>query len=318
MRYADLRNADLNLLVAFNALMEERSITGAGRRLFLSQPAMSRTVDRLQSMFKDELLVRSPRGYEPTHRASVIYEELQKLLPQLEALFSETAFDPAKVSDCFRIESSDWGTTVLLPGLIELLVQRAPGVQIDVYQRTGDFERLEKNEVDLLLTPSTELKSSSDTEMHLQSEALFKEKLVCLVRAGHPLAKRRLTLREFLGAQHISLSPMQSTKRSSPRFPAERQWAVAQALERTGRKADVRVRIPYFVPLGPIVESTNLIATVPLQIARRLQTSKTRIVSAPIEFQGFTYNQVWHSRNASTPIHKWIRGVIRTLADGLG
>ena len=317
MRYKDLRNADLNLLVAFNALMEERSITGAARRLFLSQPAMSRTVDRLQVMFKDQLLVRAPNGYEPTHRASVIYAAVQKLLPQLEALFSESEFNPATVTDLFRIESSDLGATVVIPGLIKAIAERAPGVQIHVLPRTGDFERLEKNEVDLVLTPSTELEPSANTQTHLQSEALFREKLVCLVRTGHALAKRRLTVQDFFGAQHVSLSPMQGTRRSSSTFVTERHGVMARALERLGRKADVRVRIPYFVPLGPIVETTDLVATVPLQIARRLQTPRLRIVSAPIEFEGFTYNQVWHSRNDSTPIHKWIRGVIRNLTHGL-
>ena len=80
MRYTHIRNADLNLLVAFQALMEERSITGAARRMFLSQPAMSRTVDRLQEIFEDELLVRTPNGYEPTHRALTAYADLEQIL----------------------------------------------------------------------------------------------------------------------------------------------------------------------------------------------------------------------------------------------
>ena len=319
MRFANLTNVDLNLLVTFNALMEERSITGAARRMFLSQPAMSRAVDRLQSMFNDELLVRTTNGYEPTHRASVIYAELQQLLPRVEALFAESKFDPAELREQFRIESSDWGATVLVPGLVRVLAESAPGVQIDVVPRGSGFERLETNEVDLLLTPEANLMPEPDLEaQHLRSEFLFKEKLVCLVQTCHPLVKRRITMREYLKAQHVGLGPMQGVRRSSSvTFLAERQVAVAKALEQIGQKLDVRVRIPYFVPLGRIVESTDLVATVPLQIAQLLRTPKLRIVAAPFEFQGFAYKAIWHSRNDSTPIHKWMRGIIRTLAGRL-
>jgi DNA-binding transcriptional LysR family regulator len=316
MRLANTKSMDLNLLATFNALIEERSVTGAARRMFVSQPTMSRAVDRLQEMFKDELLVRRTKGYEPTHRALAIHADLEQLLPKLEALFSEPIFNPAKAKGLFRIESSDLGATVLVPGLIQMLAKRAPGVQIDVIPRTGGFQQLETNEVELVLTPSLELGPHLDAEtQQLQSQPLFQEKIVCLVRAGHPLAKRGLTFREWVKAHHISLSPMQGARRSPVSFLAERQLTVAKAMERLGHKPDVRVRIPYFVPIGPIVETTDLIATVPLQIARRLKTSRLRVVRAPVEFHGFTYDQVWHSRNDSTPLHKWMRGLIRTLAE---
>jgi DNA-binding transcriptional LysR family regulator len=111
--------------------------------------------------------------------------------------------------------------------------------------------------------------------------------------------------------------PKQDARRSPASILAQRQPVVAKALEQLGGKPNVRVRIPYFVPLGPIVESTDLIATVPLQIARRLGTPKLRIVPAPIEFQNVTYCQVWHSRNDLTPIHEWIRRAMRNLAEHL-
>src|ERR1700719_405680 len=123
MNYTNIRNRDLNLLVAFDALMEERSVTGAARRLFLSQPAMSHAIDRLQATFKDELLVRTAKGYRPTHRASSIHAELQQMLPKIDALFGEVEFNPATIKDVFRIESTDWGATVLIPGLIKILAK---------------------------------------------------------------------------------------------------------------------------------------------------------------------------------------------------
>jgi DNA-binding transcriptional LysR family regulator len=317
MHYANLRNVDLNLLLALNALMEERSVTGAARRMFISQPAMSRAVDRLQEMFNDELLVRTSNGYEPTHRASVIYAELQELLPKMAGLFSEAKFDPANEADLFRIESTDWGATVLVPGLIKVLAERAPGVRIDIIPRAGGLERLETNEVDLLFTGSGSQESKPD-DRHVSTECLFREKLVCLVRKGYPLAKDRFTLKQYLNVRHVFLTPMQGPKRSPLAFWAERAPDVAKAFERLGKKPDVRVQIPYFVPLRSIVENSDLVATVPLQIARQIETPGLRIVSPPPEFHSFNYNQIWHSRNDTTPLHKWIRGLIRAVAERLG
>src|SRR5665213_1663239 len=114
---------------------------------------MSRAVDRLQSMFNDELLVRTAKGYEPTHRASTIYAKLQELLPSIEALFLETEFDPAQATGLFRIESTDWGATVILPQLIRKLAECAPGIRVDIVPRATGFERLETNDVDLVLGP---------------------------------------------------------------------------------------------------------------------------------------------------------------------
>jgi DNA-binding transcriptional LysR family regulator len=315
MNYTNIRNRDLNLLVTFNALMEERSVSGAARRLFLSQPAMSHAIDRLQATFKDDLLVRSGKGYEPTHRASSIYAELQQILPKIDALFGEVEFNPATIKDVFRIESTDWGATVLVPRLIQTLVKRAPGIQVDVVPTRIGFERLEANEVDLVLSPVTELSlASNKANQHLRRESLLREKVVCLARAGHPLGKRRLTLRQYLKAHHISLSPMQGTSRPAVPFLTERQPLLAEAVKRLGQELNVRVRVPYFVPLCFIVERTDLLATVPLQVARRLKTPKTRIIAAPKEFRSYTYDQIWHSRNDSTPVHKWIRGIIRAVA----
>jgi DNA-binding transcriptional LysR family regulator len=312
MQYEHLRNVDLNLLIALHALMEERSVTGAARRMFVSQPAMSRMFDRLQTMFKDELLIRTPKGYEPTYRASVIYAELQQTLPKLQAVLGRSEFDPARATGLFRIEASDWGATVLVPGLVRIIADRAPGIQVDVVPRQSSYEALEANEVDLVLGGPL-LRSGNDEEF-LRSECLLRDKLVCLMRKGHPLCRRRLTFREYVKARHISLSSTPSPRRAPLSFSVERQPSLAQAIERLGEKPNVLVRVPYFTPLGIIVGSTDLIATLPLHIARRVKTTKTRIVSAPSEFLGVSFHQIWHSRNDSSPIHEWVRGVIRDLA----
>src|ERR1035437_1555185 len=132
MRYTHIRQSDLNLLVILQSLVEERSVTRAAHQLFLSQPATSRALDRLQHLFKDELLVRTPHGYEPTHRASHVYAELERLLPRIEGLLRSAEFNPAEATDSFRMAATDHGVSVLIPLIMEAMAQTAPGIQVEV------------------------------------------------------------------------------------------------------------------------------------------------------------------------------------------
>jgi DNA-binding transcriptional LysR family regulator len=318
MRYTHIRNADLNLLVAFQALMEERSITGAARKMFLSQPAMSRVVDRLQEIFGDELLVRTPSGYEPTHRALTVYAELEQILPRVDAVLRGTAFDPSEETAVFRLSASDYGTGVIIPRLMVLLAQQAPKITIEVVPGHTRFERLDRNEVDLMLSDDAQLADwSSKASQALRSESLSACELVCLVRAGHPAATRPLTLRRYLKCQHLELAWSEELTSGGLSFAGEQQTVVARVLNPLGKRRDVRLRIPYPLAVGVILEGTDLIATVPSIVAIRL-VARTRTVTipAPPELRKlrFTFNQIWHPRNEANPLHKWLRGLISQIA----
>lgn len=305
-----IRKSDLNLLTALYILIEERSVTKAAQRMLISQSAMSRVLDRLQTTFEDDLLVRTARSYEPTQRASAIHAQLKEMLPQLAALFvkRELRFDPARASCLFRIEAGDFGTALLIPGLVAILGKRAPGIRIDVVPRRLGFESLEDNSVDLVFA------TGFAKDQYLRSELLFKSRFVCLMRTGHPLSKGQLTLRRYASADHILLSPLAGSQRPQMVLMQERRQLIMRTLERMGRKLNVRVRVPYSVPLGLFVESTDLIATITLEAARCLKTANTRIVPAPKELGRVDYHQVWHSRNDLNVVHRWMRGLIRALA----
>jgi len=305
-----LRKADLNLFTALYILIEERSVTKAAERMFITQPAMSRILDRLRKTFEDELLVRNGKRYEPTSLGSAIYEYLREILPHLAGLFPkrEFKFEPSKTKYLFRIECGDIAATLLIPGLVCILSERAPGILIDVVPRRRGFQSLADNSVDLVLGRE-QLK-----EAHLRSQTLFRGRLVCLMRRGHPLSNRRLTLREYARAQHISLGPLAWSKRPHVGFLPDLWLNITRVVERKGRKTDVRVRVPYAAPVALIVGNTDLIATISPESARCLKTAKTQIVPAPKEFKGVAFMQTWHSRNDLNPIHVWMRGLIRGLA----
>jgi DNA-binding transcriptional LysR family regulator len=318
MRYTHIRNVDLNLLVAFQALMEERSITGAARRMFLSQPAMSRIVDRLQEVFEDELLVRTPNGYEPTHRALTAYAELEQVLPRVDALLRGTEFDPSEETEVFRLSASDYGTGAIVPSLMTKLGSQAPKVTIEVVPGHTRFERLDRNEVDLILSDDTELAEwTSKASQALRTEPLCDCELVCLVRQGHPATKRPLTLRRYLKERHVELGWGETLAPGGLSFVGEQQTVVARALDPLGERRDVRVRIPYPLAVGVILEGTDLVATLPSIVAARLAVrTKTVAIRAPAELRKhrFSFNQIWHPRNETNPLHKWLRGLIRQIA----
>src|SRR5437879_10290881 len=131
MRQAHLRDVDLNLLHALHALLAERHVTRAAKRCFVTEPAMSRALDRLRQMFEDLLLVRSGRAYEGTGRGERVLRELESLMPRLEAMVRGEEFDPAKSQERFRVAMTDHAATVLMPPLMERIRTTATNVQVD-------------------------------------------------------------------------------------------------------------------------------------------------------------------------------------------
>jgi DNA-binding transcriptional LysR family regulator len=153
---------------------------------------MSRVLDRLQHTFNDELLVRTRNGLEPTHRALHIYSELNRLLPGIEELLRGDEFNPAEATHSFRIAATDYAVVALLPGLVEAMEQAAPGMQVEILAWDPDtYRKLVTNALDLALWVN-------QAPPPFRAEHLFREKYACLVRTGHPLGKRPLTLQRYL------------------------------------------------------------------------------------------------------------------------
>jgi DNA-binding transcriptional LysR family regulator len=257
---------------------------------------MSRVFDRLQHMFGDELLVRTTRGYEPTHRALEIYTELKQLLPKVENLLRRDQFRVAEASGVFRISATDYAALVVLPGLTRLLVRIAPKLRLEVSPPDDTLEKLHANTLDLAFRVT-------EAPQPFRSEPVFDDKIVCLVRREHPLTQARMTLDVYLKWKHVAGGGMPGV--------------VQRNLDQIGAKPDVQLRVPFSV-LGPVVERTDMIATVPQRMAKRIAAmSKTQIVSAPKEFQRFTYLQTWHPRYDSDPVHKWLRELIKSVCAGV-
>jgi DNA-binding transcriptional LysR family regulator len=296
MRLTHLRQADLNLLVIFTALAEERNVTRAAARLLLSQPAVSRALQRLRAMFHDDLLIRTSNGYEPTLKGQRLFHELGLTLPRLDRLLSGSDFDPATEETTFRIAVTDHASQVLCPLLCKTMLPAEAKVSFDfVALHDGTFEAMEKGRLDLLL-------NADDGHLPSQfaSEIIFEDEFACVV-AKENCFSRALTLKQYLAASHIGVSVLGSLET----IPGQRLAAV-------GARRNYRIRVPYWAVATRIISGTKLIATVPRRMAElEADNPGLKILKAPEILGRFNYMMAWHPRLNTDAAHLWLRATVR-------
>jgi DNA-binding transcriptional LysR family regulator len=299
MRITQLRRADLNLLVVFTVLAEERNVSRAAARLFLSQPAVSRALQRLRDMFHDDLLVRTAAGFEPTLQGQRLIEELEVMLPRLDRLLSGSAFDPEIEQTRFRIAATEHAASIVAPALCREVLPSAKKVFLEfVTLRDSGFEDLTRGGIDLLLSTDDSYPPSQ-----LQGEVIYEEELVCVVAAKSAYT-RRLTIKQYLEAEHVGLSGV-----AGARFTPEKR------LGPKGHKRRVVIRVPYSSAAIRCVAGTTLIATLPKRFAVIEQHNPAiRILQPPAQLSGFKYFMIWHPRVNTDAAHVWLRTAIRQIA----
>lgn len=303
MRLAQVRRADLNLLVVFLVLAEERSVSRAAERLGRSQPAVSRGLQRLRDMFHDELLVRTARGYEPTPRGLSVLSELETMLPRLEQLLGDATFVPSQASVVFRVAATDYSSNVVCPVLARRILPQAPNLAFEwIATHAGTFDALDRGRLDLML-------GAEDDQVpdQFEKETIFSESFACVVWRGSR-RRRPVSLTEYLRAQHVTVSVL-GGKQTVP----ERQLAQA------GYERRAALHVPYFATAMRSVIGTELIATVPRRIAEiGARDAELCILRPPSVFESFDYLMIWHPRLTADPAHAWLRGVIRSIGSELG
>ncbi|RPE46480.1 DNA-binding transcriptional LysR family regulator [Streptomyces sp. Ag109_O5-1] len=295
---------DLNLLVALEALLEEKNVTHAGSRLSISQSAMSGSLARLRRHFKDDLLVRVGRDYELTALAEQLLPVIQACLHRAEEALSLTRrFDPADSEQQFSVVMSDYVMTVLVEPLLRAITQEAPGVRLDVLPLVPGRPESESNLRchDLTIVP---------LGFHLPgvSEAVMRDRFVCIVDPGNPrLAKGRLTLRDLAEMPHAASA-----------FGKQLTHADRQ-LETLGVTPHVQVSAPGFATLPFLVGGTDLVALVPELLARHY-AGFARCVAVPTPFPEVPLVEAmyWHHNRHADPAHRWLRETVRRVAASLG
>ena len=296
MRLEKLRQADLNLLITFAAIAEEKSITAAASRLLLSQPAVSRALQRARSMFGDDLLVRSPHGLELTLRGRKILQELEGLLPRIEHLVKPSAFDPIREKSHFRISGPDNVCTVVLPRLCQQYANGDYQVRFEFLPwQSGILELVEHGQLDLVLHIDDGL-----LPVHFQSERLYREDWICVVAHDSPFGDR-LSLKEYLAACHVVVATYGGV-----------QTIPDKQLEAIDAKRNSSIRVPYFGVALQCLPGTELVLTLTSGMKTVVKANrKLRLVKAPEELHPFHFLMAWHPRVNSDPPHVWLRQAIR-------
>ena len=299
MRKVDLRRIDLNLLVALQALLEERNVTRAAQRLGMSQPAASRALGRLRALFSDALLVDAPGGYILSARANEIRPHLQRILAGVGDMLEANAFDPATATGHIRLLMPDLQAAVLAPHLLARLAREAPLLDLDIAAPGANgFEMLEHGGAEAMVA------LIDDAPAGIQRRRLYDEELVTLMRAQHPALARKLTLERFLALEHIVVSV--TGVGAAP---------VDEALARLGQTRRVKLRVPNFFAAVEIAARSDLVMTLPASLARSTATMERFVsLAPPLDLGTFTMSLAWHARQQDAPRHIWLRRAIVAAA----
>lgn len=294
------RDIDLNLLVVFLEVFQERQISSAARRLQLTQSAVSNALARLRRTLGDELFVRTAQGMQPTPLAELLAEPIAAALAGVtQALNRQERFDPAASERQFTIAMTDVGEVYFMPLLIEHCSTLAPGVKI-ASVRAGAIDlkvEMEAGRVDLAVG------AFDDVSGALYQRRLFRQSYVSMFRAGHALDKGEMTLKRFLAAQHLFVASQDS--------PYGR---INQLLEKAGVRASSKFQVPHFTAVPYIVSSTDLVVTVPQKLAERAAAPfRLRYLRPPLRLPSLQTNIFWHRRFNQDEGNQWLRGLIGTL-----
>jgi DNA-binding transcriptional LysR family regulator len=298
MRVDYILRADLNLLPALAALLDERQVSRAAARVGMSQPAMSRTLQRLRDVLGDDLLVRGRGGYQLTPRAERIQRQVAELLPQLDNLFSDQAFDPATATDVFRLSGTDYATTILGPALFQQVFRQAPHATLSFETwQDGVFDDMERGALDLVLYGLA-------PRAGMRSEELFEERFVCVMSPEHPLSGHaRITLDDYLACQHVVVN-----------IHGGWQTVIDHRLRALGRPRHASLTVPYHAAAPYAVPGTALVATVPARLAaKHADISAVRTVAPPREIEVMHFNMCWHPRLDDDRAQRWLREIIRSV-----
>lgn len=295
-----LRNIDLNLLVIFDALLAERSVSDAAEKLGLTQSAVSHALQRLRGTFDDPLFVRGRSGLEPTARAARASVAIHDALEQIERTVGESArFDPATASRRFHLRISEYVSSHIVQHLCPFLQTVAPGIQLHVSHFTGSPRDAEFAGDEIHITFSPRVPGRS----HCSSMRVVSEGFVAVMGRDNPAAAEPLTLERYTRLRHVKVSSTIGTH------------MIDEALAQLGLRRHIVFEVPNWRDVLPIVAASHLIAALPARWTTELATAghgngQFHIAPLPLQNIVFAIDLLWLARYDSDPGHAWLRAVI--------
>lgn len=295
-----LRRLDMTLLLVFTELVRQRKMTIVAQRLGLTQSAISHSLKRLRDVFQDELFLRGSNGLVPTERALRLDSKVTAiLLLSTQALSLDKAFDPRTETRVIRIGALDYEVAMFAAPLIERQRHLAPRSRL-VFKslaRKPALAELRSGELDMAL--GFFFRPGSDVE----TSELYRETYSVVMRKGHGLAKKKLTMKRYADAEHLLTSPS-----------GELHGIVDAGLARHHLERDVVGSVPLFLLALATVAKTDLISTVPARLAQSYgKAAGLTIVPPPIEIRSFPVHLAWHQRSTTEPALKWFRELMKSV-----
>lgn len=302
-----LRDLDLNLLVALDALLRENHVSRAAAKLEVSQSAMSLALSKLRTLFNDPLLVKGSGGLVPTARAQELAPRVADALRLVDSLLHERQpFDPLQARDTVTLIVTDYIDFVLVPTLVKEMASRAPHLMLRIVgpnpKRLGEV--FSTGEVDVSASYFPNPPAS------LRVRPLFQDRMVGIARRGHPYLAGARDLDAFCSAAHVTIEPGEATMYNA---------LVDQQLERVGRSRRITMTKPTFLGVPFIVAQTDLLAAMPETVARGFtRFTDIEIFEPPLPLNPMDVVLLWHDRTHNNPVHRWVRElIIEVCAKGM-
>lgn len=302
MREVNLRSVDLNLLVVLSALLEHRHVSRAALVLNMSQPAVSRALQRLRDTFADPLLVRTAQGYDLSARALLLQPQLSLLLGGLEQLIQTPQFVPEQADTLIKLTGLDLDVALYVPQLVKYARQQAPTMRFEVMaQQPEHFASLDNGEVHFCLTAMEPVAGADQ----LHRMELDRMDVVCLMDAKNPLADQPLELDSYAAANHGLVS-----------ITGLGPGVMDEQLARFGLSRTVQVRLASFMSVADFCEGTDLLFSLPERLAHYIARHRNLVIR-PLP-AGMVQRQVvfylyWHQRYHQDPACIWLREQVAGL-----
>lgn len=298
--HVNLAKLDLNLLVAFDALVAEGSVTRAAVKVGLGQSAMSHALGRLRQAFDDELFVRTPTGMKPTPKAAALAEPIRAALARIEAIVAPPAdFDPATAEHEFVVGLPDSTEVLLVPRLLAHLRAVAPGIRLLIrsVDRLRILQDLDDGRIDLGIGLFEE------GETHHKRRLLHKDNYLCIFNPALVGVEPPISLEDYVRWPHVLTSLVESA-----------HGVVDVALAKIGLTRTIALTSPRFTAVPFVVREAPVIATMHSRVARFFAGSMGLAVSpAPVELPDFAISMIWHASYDDDPANRWLRETIREL-----
>jgi DNA-binding transcriptional LysR family regulator len=296
---------DLNLLRVFDAVMTEQNLTRAASRLAMTQPAVSNAIKRLRDSLGDDLLIRTAHGVKPTARAESLWPAVRRALAELEEAVAPRSFELDKAHATFRMAMADATAALILPPLVRVIEQDAPGIDVRMVPLTTREPRplLLRGDVELAIGffPGVVAQLQGATETPIRHDRLYSGQYVAVMRKDHPLAQQPLTLDRYCEANHLLVS-----------FSGRGRGLVDDALASLGRERRILLTVNQFFTAGKVVVGSDLVMVIPKHLISATGMSDELVhQKLPFGLPEVHIDMLWHERDGRNPGHQWLRDQVR-------